>query len=190
MVWISHRAETTYWDDLKTPASAINPPGQASDPDIDTTTFPGTLLFRAGGVEVVGLVVQLPHSYKEGTDLMPHLHWMKTTSAAGDVLWRIRYKVMRIGAVADAAFTTLESSTPSANVPDNDTANEHVITPLGTIPGTGLGISDMICIELSRVGNDPADTYAADARLLEFDIHYEQDEPGSRQEFRKAYGSA
>lgn len=29
--------------------------------------------------------------------------------------------------------------------------------------------------------------YGADARLLEFDIHYQRDEPGSRQEFRKAH---
>ena len=157
---------------------------------MDTTVFPGTLLFDAAGVEVVGLVVQLPHSYKEGTDLRPHVHWMKTTSASGAVLWQMRYKVIKIGDVADADFTTETASVVVDGTTDTNTANKHLITSFPVIPGAGIQISDMFCIELSRLGNDPADTYGADARLLEFDIHYQQDEPGSRQQFLKEHEGA
>ncbi len=37
----------------------------------------------------------------------------------------------------------------------------------------------MLIMQLSRIGADELDTYAADARLLEFDFHYEIDRPGS-----------
>jgi NAD(P)H-hydrate repair Nnr-like enzyme with NAD(P)H-hydrate epimerase domain len=43
----------------------------------------------------------------------------------------------------------------------------------------------MLLMTLSRVHNNAGDTYAADARLIEFDIHYQVISPGSRQEFVK-----
>lgn len=55
----------------------------------------------------------------------------------------------------------------------------------GTVLGTGIQISDMIVWKLSRIGGNGADTYGADARLLEFDIHYQQDAPGSIAQFTK-----
>jgi hypothetical protein len=39
--------------------------------------------------------------------------------------------------------------------------------------------------KLSRIGGDGTDTYTADARLLEFDIHYEVDSMGSSEELVK-----
>lgn len=60
-----------------------------------------------------------------------------------------------------------------------------MITAFAPMVIEGLQISDMIICELSRLGPNGSDTYGADARLLEFDIHYEQDAPGSRIEYRK-----
>ena len=47
-----------YWDDLRAPVTAINPPGAESDPDLDAST--GLLLFDAGGTELVFLMMQMP----------------------------------------------------------------------------------------------------------------------------------
>lgn len=52
------------------------------------------------------------------------------------------------------------------------TENEQLITSFGTISGAGKQISDTLLMKFSRVGGDAADTYGADARLLEYDIHY------------------
>lgn len=184
MVWVGHSPSFAYFDDLRTPATAINPPGNVNDPDIDTAI--AGLLFDANTEEMVSIIVQLPHSYKEGTDLEPHVHWQKTTSAAGNVDWQIDYRWARINEVMDGSWTTLSSNTTVAGTPDDDTANKHLITALGSISGAGAQISDMLMIQLRRDANDATnDTYGADARLLEFDIHYEQDAPGSRQEFIK-----
>ena len=92
------------WDDLRFPATAINPPGQASDPDVEASS--GLLLFDSNGTELIYAFVQMPHAWKEGSSISPHVHWQKTTSAAGDVLWRMRYKMAPIGEVMDADWST------------------------------------------------------------------------------------
>lgn len=177
----SFELEDTFWDDMRFPASAINPPGQASDPDFDTTN--GGWLFAAAGTEVIFLAAQMPHAWKEGSTIHPHIHWQKTTSAGGDVLWRLEYKKAPIGEVMDAAFTALDVTTTVTT--DNDTANEHLISGFGEITMVGGQLSDMFLMKLSRIGADGSDTYGADARLLEFDIHFEIDGFGSGETFTK-----
>lgn len=171
------------WDDLQFPATSINPPGQVSDPDFDTTN--GGWLFAAAGTEVVYLMAQIPHTWKQGSVLKPHVHWQKTTSAGGDVLWQFDYKWAPIGEVMDAAFTTVTSSEVAPPTVDGDTADEHLITPFTDMDAAGKGISDMLAMKISRIGGDASDTYGADARLLEFDIHYIRDSRGSINEYGK-----
>lgn len=172
------------WEDLRFPATAINPPGQAADPDFDFVN--GGWLFGSGGTELLFFMAQLPHAWREETTLMPHVHWQKTTSAGGDVLWRFSYKWAPRATVMDAAFTDDDASTVAIGTPDNDTANEHLITPFSDLTAADKGISDMLACKLARIGGDGADTYGADARLLEFDIHYQlSDPPGSRLEYTK-----
>jgi len=176
VVWSGH------WDDLRFPASAINPPGAESDPDVDTTY--GTLLFSGIATEVIFVQVQLPHSRKYGTPIYPHVHWAKTTSAAGGVYWQLEYRWSRIGEVMDDEWTTIGSATP--DVDDDDTAEQHALTALGTIDGTLAELSDMLICKLSRKHDNAADTYEADARLLEFDFHIQIDRPGSIQLYNQS----
>lgn len=177
------RLANTSWDDLKFPATAINPPGQASDPDFDTTN--GTWLFDAATTEVVFLIAQMPHAWAEGTAISPHVHWYKTTSASGDVMWQLDYKIFPIGEVGDAAFTSLTVTDTVAGTPDTDTAQMHLISSFSDIDMTGQTLSTCLLLKLSRVGGNAADTYGADAALIEFDIHFEIDSLGSDEEFVK-----
>lgn len=171
------------WEDLRFPAVGVNPPGAVSDPGRSVAT--GCLLFDAAGVEVVVLQAQLPHSWKLGTPLVPHVHWTKTSDAAGDVVWRLQYKWFGINAVGDAEWTTLTASTPVESTPDTDEADKHLITAFDEIPTAGKKISDMLILNLARLGDDVADTYNADAQLLEFDIHYVLDSLGSIEAYTK-----
>jgi hypothetical protein len=171
------------WDDLRFPATAVNPPGLASDPDFDTDN--GGWLFAAAGTELIFLAAQMPHAWREGADIFPHVHWQKTTSAAGNVLWRFSYKWAPINTVMDASFTDVDASTTVSGTPDTDEADKHLITSFSAMNCSGKELSDMLMIKLQRVGGDAADTYGADARLLEFDIHYELDDWGSHLEFTK-----
>ena len=172
------------WDDLRFPVQAINPPGQASDPDVEATT--GTLLFDAGGTELVYGVAQLPHAWLEESTIRPHVHWQKTTSAAGNVLWRFEYELVNNGSVAAMDYgTAIDVTEPVAGTPDNDTANEVLISSFGNISMRDMKISSLVLWKLSRIGGDASDTYGADARLLELDFHYIVDGRGSQQEFTK-----
>ena len=172
------------WDDLRFPASGINPAGAPSPPNVDTVNG-GTLLFPDTGAHIIGFVAQLPHTWREGTTLHPHCHWQKTTSASGNVMWRFSYKWAPINAVMDAAFTVSSATTTVAGTPDTNTADKHLITAFTSISATGKKISDMLVCTLERVGSDGTDTYGANARLLEIDIHYQVDSFGSDAEFVK-----
>lgn len=68
---------------------------------------------------------------------------------------------------------------------DAEEADWHFITPLPSISMTGKKISCILLIRLSRVGGNGDDDYGEDARLLEFDIHYQVDSFGSRFEYVK-----
>ena len=171
------------WDDLKFPATAVNPPGQAADPDFDTTN--GTWLFDASGTETIFLIAQMPHAWKEGSLIKPHVHWYKSTSAGGNVMWQLDYKKFPIGEVGDAAFTALTATTTVSGTPDNDTAQEHLLTSFADIDMTGMTLSDMLLMKVSRIGGNAADTYGADCALMEFDIHFQIDTLGSEHLYTK-----
>jgi len=172
----------TFWDDLRFPATSINPTGGASDADVDTND--GTFLFAATGTEVIAVVAQMPHAWKSGTSIYPHVHWAKTTSAAGDVVWQLEYRLYPVGGTGTTTFSVHGSAAaPVSDTPDNDTAEEHLITSFGEFTMATGELSDIIIFRISRLGSDGSDTYGADARLLEFDFHYEIDSLGSSEQF-------
>src|SRR6056297_2652532 len=94
------------WVDLRAPATAINPPGQTSDPDWDNTN--GGWLFDATSPQVLWVILQMPHERKEGSAVRPHIHWQPTTTDTGSVLWRLEYKWTNVNDVDAGSFTTLE----------------------------------------------------------------------------------
>lgn len=178
------RLDDTAWDDLRFPANTISIFGFGTDPNVDTNS--GTYLFDASITETLFGVAQMPHAWSEGTTIKPHVHWQKTTSAAGNVLWQLDYEVVNNGDTALMTYaSSISNSTVASGTPDNDTANEVLITNIGDISMTNKTLSCLVLWKLSRIGGNAADTYGADARLLEFDIHYEVDSLGSNTEFNK-----
>jgi hypothetical protein len=172
------------WDDLRFPAQGINPAGAVAAPGVDTTEadFPGTLLFDAGTTELVCGVAQMPHEWVEGTSLRPHIHWMKTTSAAGNVVWHLYYRVINRSVASEAWVGPVVGETESS--PGN-TADVEGITTFGDLPMPYLVTSKMLAWRLYRKADDAGDTYGADARLLELDFHYQKNSLGSGAEFFK-----
>ena len=109
-----------------------------------------------------------------GSAISPHVHWVKTTSAAGTVKWTLSYRWADLGetlsAWSDADAATLVIS-------DGDTAEQHALSEFSEIIPPANVVSSMMLVKIARVGGD--DTYAADAKLLEFDIHFQADSVGS-----------
>jgi hypothetical protein len=163
---------------LRFPAAGINPVGAASDATRNTTD--GRLEFSASATNMIALQVQMPHAWKEGSAISPHIHWSPETTNVGNVLWQLDYKIAGINETFPGSWTTQAVLAPSGGV-----ANKHLLVEFADIPMTGKTLSCMILMLLSRIGGDGTDTFTGLAQLNEFDIHYESDSLGSREEYVK-----
>ena len=177
--------EPPYWDDLRVPTSATNR-GGANDPrflpfldDGSGSVGVFTWQFRTNQEEELFFECQIPHHWKEGTIIKPHIHWSPMDAGAGGVVWGLEYTI----ATPLAVFpnTTLITVTD----PTDTTAFKHQIAILPDIPMVNNKISTMLSCRIYRAGNDPADTYGTEAALLEIDFHYQLNTPGSLQEYIK-----
>ena len=165
------------WEDLRSPATGINPPGAVSDPDWDVTNI--GFLFDKASTESIQIISQLPHGYIEGSFLYPHIHWEPSDTDTGAVLWRMEYQ-WRNNHEAATGFTTVDILATPAGI-----ADRLQINGFGAIGKADATISSIFECTISRIGGDASDTYDADARFKEFDIHVQLDDVGSREERRK-----
>jgi hypothetical protein len=137
-------------------------------------------LASPSATQVIAIIAQMPHSWKLGSTIYPHIHWMPITTNTGSVLWHIEYKWTNVFATESGTWTTLDILSPADGI-----AFKHQLSSFGGISGEGKYLSSILTIKISRIGGDGTDTYTADALLKEFDIHYEMDTLGSRQEYIK-----
>jgi hypothetical protein len=166
------------WDDLRIPGTSVR--FGASSPDIAPFLGAGGLYLPAfdgaGTSEQVFFTVQFPHGYKLGTDICPHVHWSPTTADAGNVKWNLEYTWVEIGGTF-AASATIDVTDAASG-----TAWDHQVAGFADINGSGITtVSSMLVGRLYRDPTDGADTYGADASLLEIDFHHQIDTIGSLQ---------
>ena len=122
----------------------------------------------------------MPHAWFAGSAIRPHLHWAKTTSAAGGVEWEWCYAIADAGEVLPAYSAWLPAT---EGVPNSDTAGKHAISKFPELTMTGKKESTIIAWQVRRNPAAVADTYATNARFFEFDIHYQMSKFGTIPEF-------
>ena len=133
--------------------------------------------------ESVSGVIEVPHDYKEGTNLTFHVHWQGIDAPAGgtdNVQFQLKYSIMRDGQLVSAettivierAFTTqyqeVRSDFPAIN---GSTAG---------IGGAGVKIGDQFVFQLARIAAS-SDEYGGEALVATVGFHYQVDTIGSRQ---------
>jgi hypothetical protein len=178
------------WDDIIVPLT-LSRQGASSKPDFDVTNV--GLTFIEDPTEIVYIIVQMPHSYKIGTTIYPHIHWQQTASNLP--AWTLQYKWFNNGETIPATFTTitLDPDPDKADVfvyTSGNMAQISAFTPISGAAGIGSGglsnqlkdISSMLLIKLYRNNTDSA---PATVLGFQFDIHYEKDTQGSREAFVK-----
>jgi hypothetical protein len=121
--------------------------------------------------------MQMPHAWKEGSTIYPHVHWHQ--SAATTPVFQMDYRWANIGAAA-GSFTTAYTMATKAMPYVNGTIHQ-ISTAAAGIDGTGKTMSSILQIKLYR--NDSA--YQGDCLVTSFDIHYEIDSMGSNEEYVK-----
>lgn len=178
----------TVWDDLRIVPGAFSFLG-AADPTLSAwqpggsgTTF---RVYKFQKNDEVFASCQMPHKYKEGADLEFHIHWTpcdRGNEESGNYVgWKIDYTVANL----DGTFGS--SSTVDLSDACSGTDDYHEISSSVTVSGTGLTISHILMLRIYRSDTGADDTWIGTTAtqspaLLEFDIHFEIDTIGSRQE--------
>ena len=67
------------------------------------------LAFPSGYTTSIFFTAQLPHKYKEGTDLKPHVHWMNKDGGTGNVVWGLEF--LWVNMEAAGGNTTVQKNT-------------------------------------------------------------------------------
>ena len=176
--WVPlENADFDRWDDLRTPVSAVKLSGVKPP---SWTNYKGSRVLAfsdqavVGNEEIVYFLLQMTHTYNEGTDIDPHLHWVAEDNTGGNVRWALTYSWANERGVFPAETTIY------INAPAGTTTDEHNDSHFELIRGSGKKMSSMLLCSLKRNSSDALDTYnGKDAYLLEFDIHYLKDSAGS-----------
>lgn len=172
---------TTVWEDVRVPGNTVVKQSTGPD-DINPLGNLEVLGFADNATESVSFSIQLPHSYKLGSTIYPHVHWMPISTNTGDVRWGLEYSW------ADYGTTFPSPTTIYVNDTAGGVANEHQFASFPSISAganAGQQVSSMLICRLFREGGNAADTHSGDAAFLEFDIHIEIDTFGSRTELAK-----
>ena len=189
----------TGWDDLKFPAERSK---KIADKEPKETAYKGGVIleFEYKASDTSGIVFngQMPHAYKDGTDLEAHMHLVLpvTTPATEEyVRFEMTYSWAEIGGVFPAEIT-IANEFNVASI----TADMHFVVGLHDLiddtksilsankAAATADVSSMILCSLVRtqvtgVGHNE---YEDSIYLLETDFHYQIDqERGSRMEFEK-----
>ena len=179
---LSLTGAATTWEDLREPLNGDNlytNPGKA---DYDWTELAVTF-DPSGNIAVDGDVVtqvyQLPHSCKLNSILKLHIHWWQTDSTTRQFTWQ--YRLQNQGTLKTAAWSAnINVDTNSNNAVAYTSGTLNQITRLGDIDITGLSLSSMVQIKLTRTDAVVGKLYAT-----YLDLHYEVDSFGSNSEYTK-----
>ena len=137
------------------------------------STGVGAYAFDSAVEEELLFILQAPFSYKEGTDVSPHIHWMPMTSGSGTVVWGLEVLVVNEGsAVGNTSFFSAASST-------NSIAKQLFIDNFDDIDGSAFKFNSTMLARVFRDATNASDTYTGDAALLLMDFNHLMDTIGS-----------
>ncbi len=176
-----------YWDDLRTPVTTIIDPPNARPPV--RTLYKGSYIAafedQAALIQSIYWVWQLPHNYKLGTDIHPHIHTTPEDATAGNVYWEFTYAIGKRNDTFPANETSVLSVQAMPEVADESDYFEFPVIS-GTLLSGSDSMSALILCSLTRRSDDALDTYTGkDVYVHEIDLHYQIDSFGSREEFVK-----
>ena len=190
--------DAVVWDDLRVPVTSTTL-GGTKDPGFSVYKTNGSgsqgvflYFFDNNTEEELYFTMQIPHCYKFGTDLSPHLHMIvPSTGAAGQfVRWGLEYTIASIGdSFSNTNIIYSDASTATTATSSGDStliADKHYLVSFPNIDGSAItSVSTMLLCRLFRDATDGTDDYPNDAGLLEFDCHFQIDTLGSRLEYIK-----
>jgi hypothetical protein len=189
--WLNH-GEGTTWDDISQPLIGRNISSASTRITYNYTEL--TLDYLATArypTELVGVVVQMPHGKKTGSDIFPHIHWIQTSADTPNIL--IEYRIYNNGEAVPATWTlkALTGADNSFAYPGSGSFQQIIAFNLPTGSTSSLGLSGTFDCKIYRDAINAsglfagADAYAGSWAVKYYDIHIEKDMNGSRDMFVK-----
>lgn len=168
-VWIKFNAGNTAIDvddDLRVPLDKGS--ASASLEYFSGSSGPQIWVFRNNAaVEAMSFTLQLPHNWKDGTTIYPHIHWIPRATATGNIKWNLDYTWANLNTGTFSGITTISGINTGPF-----TINQHLLADIGTgINGTGMTYSSVLICRIWRDSSATEDTYNADAAGLSMDFH-------------------
>lgn len=175
-IYLLETPKLKYFDDSQVPATSLKS-GGTGIPSFDaflgnTLCYAFTDESVAGNEKRIYFNIQLPHRWKEGSAIEPHVHYAPSTNGGGVIRWELEYTWANI----DGTF-----GAPTSIYCEDDvgtTANAHRLVSFGTISATGKTASSILVCKLQRNSSHANDTYANKVFLLSLDAHFESDKLG------------
>lgn len=172
------------WDDILPTIANANTGGASPN----MTLMGGSGVIRAqefaniSATEEFQAIWQLPHSWKEGSSVYPHLHiYIPDDGTGGDIVFEMIYTWQNIN---DGTMTeTTVNSTIVTRAANAGIDGNHILQ-FGAISGTGMRISSLFAARFKRIQGG-VDTFNGTTWLRSADIHVEKDTLGSDQEYIK-----
>jgi len=184
------------WDDIRILPTLFDFAG-ANDPSAVAWQPGGSGITLRGWEfqldDVAYFSFQMPHGYKLGTNLHPHVHWTNRNRGPNEVnsvvAWEIDYTVAEVGGVFASTSNVKCYGTANSSVNDTHFYADHN-TANDVVNMSSVNTVSAMCICRVRRADVAEDTWVGTASgdlpiLLEVDFHYQLDTIGSATEGEK-----
>jgi hypothetical protein len=165
----------TSWDDLMVEARP-GIQGQSTKPDWDNN-YHALMFPQNNPSEIVTLNFQLPHRWKLGSTIQPHIHFLHNQNKIP--IFKMQYRWYNIGDPPPASWTIYTMN--DVLVPYPGYSIHNLCLNQTGIDGTGMGFSSLLQVKIYRDDN----VFVGDCPVFGFDIHIEIDSFGTGDEFVK-----
>ncbi len=169
--------DATCWDDLLVPLTE-SVKGTLTLPHWDATNF-GLLFPQNDPSEYVTFNFQMPHRWKEGTTVYPHVHFLQGQNQAPT--FKLDWRWYNIGASVPSFTTGYTMGTLVGSQTWSSGLLHRIVQGSGGLDGTGKTLSSILQIKLYRDDN----VYSGDCLAVSFDLHFQIDSFGSASEYTK-----
>lgn len=118
----------------------------------------------------------VPHSYKPGTGIYPHIHFSVQGNNAGTVRWGCEYTfARRHDSTGQIAFPATSTIYIDFAVPANSAYKHFVAEAVTPISGTNVEVDGMFMCRFFREPTHANDTFAGSVWAITADLHIEVD---------------
>jgi hypothetical protein len=179
------------WDDLRVSAGNAklagtrDPAFQQFRDDGSGSTGVYALMFTYEAIEnnqkEIFFEIQMPHTWAEGTPVIPHVHFSPTTTDTGTVRWGLEYTVASVG----ETFPTTTTVYAERTIDSADQYGHRIPASFGELDFSDHLISAVMMGRIFRNSNHANDDLNAAVAFISFDLHIQVNTLGSELEYIK-----